>query len=69
MPTLEKTCQEYISNPTKERINLKELPVDTIVKSVGISQEPTRKHNVDNIIKPGKFNFFFLNKNVIIFYL
>lgn len=51
---MEKTCQDYIQNPTKERINLKELPADTIVKNVGISQETTKKHTVDNIVKPGK---------------
>lgn len=57
MPILEKTCQDYIINPTKERINLSELPVDTVVKNVGISQEPSRKHVVDNVVKPGKLNY------------
>uniref|UniRef100_A0A2S2Q2F3 Coatomer subunit gamma n=1 Tax=Sipha flava TaxID=143950 RepID=A0A2S2Q2F3_9HEMI len=52
LPVLEKTCQDYILNPTKEHINLNELPVDTIVKNVGVSKEPTKKHTVDNIIKP-----------------
>lgn len=53
MPVLEKTCQDYVLNPTKERIRLNELPVDMVVKN--ISQEPTRKQNVDNAVKPGKF--------------
>lgn len=55
MPVLEKTCQDYVLNPTKERINLNELPVDTVVKNV--SQEPTRKQTVDNAAKPGKFHY------------
>lgn len=54
MPVLEKTCQDFVNNPTKERINLNELPDDTIVKNVGISQEPIRKHTVEKIVKPGK---------------
>lgn len=57
MPALEKTCQDYISNPTKERINLNELPVDTIVKNVGVPKEPTKKHVIDNTVKPGNINF------------
>lgn len=56
MPILEKTCQDYIVNPTTKRINLSELPVDTVVKNVGISQEPSRKLVVDNVVKPGKLN-------------
>lgn len=56
---MEKSCQDYILNPTIERIKLRELPVDTVVKSVGISQEPTRKHTVDNVVKPGKFLLFY----------
>lgn len=55
MPVLEKTCQDYVLNPTKERINLNELPVDIVVKNV--SQEPARKQNVDNAVKPGKFHY------------
>lgn len=54
LPVLEKTCQEYVLNPTKERINLNELPVETVVKSVNVSQEPIRKNIVDNAIKTGK---------------
>lgn len=54
MPVLEKTCQEYVLNPTKERINLNELPVETVVKSVSVSQEPIRKHIVDNAVKTGR---------------
>jgi len=53
LPVLEKTCQDYVLNPTKERIRLNELPVDIVVKNV--SQEPTRKQNIDNAVKPGKF--------------
>jgi len=55
LPVLEKTCQDYVLNPTKERINLSELPVDIVIKN--ISQEPTRKQNVDNPVKPGKFRY------------
>jgi len=56
LPVLEKTCQNYVLNPTKERIRLNELPVDIVVKNV--SQEPTRKQNVDNAVnKPGKFYY------------
>jgi len=51
---LEKTCQEYVLNPKKERINIKELPVDVAVKNVGIVQEPIRKQVIDTIVKPGK---------------
>lgn len=64
LPSLEKSCQDYISNPTKERIKLKELPVDTVVKSIGISQEPTRKHTVDNVVKPGKLLLFYQHCNI-----
>ncbi|VVC44850.1 Hypothetical protein CINCED_3A011042 [Cinara cedri] len=49
LPVLEKTCQDYVINPTKERINLNELPADTVIKNVGISQEPIKKHTVDNV--------------------
>lgn len=49
LPVLEKTCQDYVLNPTKECINLNELPVDVVVQN--ISQEPTRKQNVDNAVK------------------
>lgn len=55
MTSLEKTCQDYILNPTTERIKLNELPVDTIVKNVCISQEPTRKQIIEHTVKPGKF--------------
>lgn len=55
MPVLEKTCQDYVLNPTKERINLNELPVDTVIKNV--SQEPARKQTVDNAVKPGKYHY------------
>lgn len=64
MTSLEKSCQDYILNPTKESIKLSELPVDIVVKSVGISQEPTRKHTVDNAVKPGKFLLFYQHINI-----
>lgn len=54
MPVLEKTCQDFVNNPTEKRIDFNELPEDTIVKNVSISQEPIRKHAVENIVKPGK---------------
>lgn len=57
MPSLEKTCQDYILKPTKERINLKELPVDVVVKSVNISQEPTRKHTIDTTVQQSIFHY------------
>lgn len=55
---MEKTCQDYILKPTKERINLKELPVDVVVKSVNISQEPTRKHTVDTTVQPSIIHYY-----------
>lgn len=64
MPVLEKTCQDYILNPTKEHINLNDLPVETIVKNVGVSKEPTKKHTVDNTVKPGYMHF---HLNIIFF--
>jgi len=61
---LEKTCQDYVLNPTEERIKLNELPMDTVVKNVGISQEPVRKHTVDIAIKPGRLHYY-TNINII----
>jgi len=62
---LEKTCQDYVLNPTIERINLNELPVDVIVKNISVSQEPIRKQIVEHTIKPGKFHY--LNKIFVYF--
>lgn len=60
---MEKTCQDYILKPTKERINLKELPVDVVVKSVNISQEPTRKHTIDTTVQQ---SIFYYNIKILI---
>ncbi|XP_050534139.1 coatomer subunit gamma-2 [Daktulosphaira vitifoliae] len=43
LPALEKTCQDFIKNPSKERIKLNELPVDIVVKA---SPTETLKKNV-----------------------
>lgn len=67
MSSLEKTCQEYVLNPKKDRINLKELPVDVVVKNVGIAQEPIRKQPVDPIVKPGNF-FYHSNIFLCLYY-
>ncbi|XP_050436420.1 coatomer subunit gamma-2 isoform X2 [Adelges cooleyi] len=50
LPVLEKTCQDFVANPTKERINLSELPFDTDVKAT--HAESTRKNIVDKTIQP-----------------
>lgn len=68
MPILEKTCQDYILHPTIERIKLNELPIDTVVKSVGISQEPSRKLTVDHTVKPGKL-YYLININISYIYI
>lgn len=62
---MEKTCQDFVKNPSKERINLDDLPVDIVVKASPIE---TLKNNVAvKTVQPGKtcFKKFIMNSALL----